>query len=372
MLDQVGSTLTDQANAIGGDPSQRLKNMRVLHDTLQLAAANGLTRQDPRGALQALNNPDSATGPLKEVVSNLSDAQREAVRAKANEHLGDQVYTALQQKDFVGAQLALSKNMDILDPRSSEQLQRTINSQVELAHSMDEKAQRDSSNNLLKNAILMSQQGGLTPQWIEKYHNTWEPAAYEYAYKLLSGKEATTDTHVYAPLLTRALQGQDVTDDANRALNANQLSLSDYKGLLEKSETPRKGYVTFGSQYINDALKPNPMVSDPAGQRSLANALDDWRQWTSSNPAATNEQARTAYRSIADHYQIVSAEKSSVFMAVPIHLVGTRLQPDIQQTWLKTKAAHDSGQMSDAEFAQQATLIQQWTTALSKKGAPAK
>lgn len=368
---QVGSTLADVANSIGGDPSKRLEHMRAMDSSLSLAAAYGLTRNDPRATLQALNNPDAAEPAMKSALSGLNDGQREAVRAKANGHLGDAVYSALENKDLRGAQLALNKNEDLLDPKTAEQLQRTINGQAESNLAMNDKLQRDSSNALLKNAILMQKNGQLTPQWIEQHHNTWEPQAYEYAYKLLSGKEVQTDPHVYAPLLTDALQGKDVSERAQAALYAGQLTLPDYKAIADKSEAPRKGYVARGAEYISEALKPNPLVNDPAGQRSHANALDDWRQWADQHPEATEAEAHKTYLGITDHYQIIAADKATVFMPVPLHLVGSRLQPDIMATAAATKKAHDSGDMSDDEYLRQSALVMQWQAAMQKKS-PAK
>jgi hypothetical protein len=139
---------------------------------------------------------------------------------------------------------------------------------------------------------------------------------------------------------------------------------------MDKAEGPRKGYVARGVDYITQALHPSPLVNDPAGQRSLANALDDWRQLTQDHPDMSEPEARTAFRNLADHYQIVGAEKATVFMPVPLHLVGSRMQPDIAQTWAKTKAAHDAGQLSDDEFQRQAALIMQWNAVMAKKTPP--
>ncbi len=74
----------DQINASGADPASRLPIARQMHAELSMAAANGLTRQNPQGVLDALNNPESAQGIAKSVLSDLNDAQREALRAKAS------------------------------------------------------------------------------------------------------------------------------------------------------------------------------------------------------------------------------------------------------------------------------------------------
>lgn len=258
-----------------------------------------------------------------------------------------------------------------IDPKAADGLQRMMLAKEEHDMVMNDKIQRDSSNAVLKNGILLQQQGQLTPQFIEKFHNTLEPQAYEYLYNTLKGKNETTDPRVYAPLLQDALSGKDVTDKAQTALFNGQLKLDDYKTIVEKSDQPRKGYVARGADYIHQALAPNPLIPDPDGHRALANAMDDWNQAVSDHPDWTEEQARTSYRTITDHYQIVASDKATLFNAVPLQLVGSRTQPDITKTWAATKAAHASGDMSDAEFQRQAALILQWQNA-QKKPAPPK
>lgn len=259
-----------------------------------------------------------------------------------------------------------------MEPKAADSMLRMLNAQDEHKLAMDDKLQRDASNSLLKNAIKMSQDGKLTPQWIEQHHATWEPQAYEYVYGLLAGKETKTDPHTFAPLLTDALSGKDVTGPATDALYSGKISLSDFKSVVDKSEAPRKGYVARGVEYINTSLKPNPQIQDPAGQRSLANALDDFRSATDAKPDMSDNEARTLAHTIADHYQIVAADKATVFMPVPLHLVGTRMTPDLKQTWAATKAARESGEMSDEEYQRQAALLQQWLAATAKKTPPAK
>lgn len=271
------------------------------------------------------------------------------------------------QGNLSQARTYLYKNAAEIDPKAADSLQRMMLAKEEHDLVMNDKHQRDASNAILKNGIQMSQTGQLTPQFIEKYHNTLEPQAYEYLYNTLKGKETTTDPHVFAPLLTDALSGKDVSGDARQALYNGQLSLNDYKGIVEKGEQPRKGYVVRGTDYITQSLKPNPMVPDPAGQRSLANAMDDWRQWTQDNPEATEEQARTSYRNIADHYQVVSADKATLFESVPLHLVGSRTQPNIPATAKATVDAHNRGELSDAEFARQQDLIVKWQSLVNPK-----
>jgi len=92
LADQVGSTLMDQINATGADPSQRLLFARQMHAQLSEAAANGLARQNPKAVLDGLNNPDTAPDALK----GLTDQQRESVRQRASAQYVDQRAQGIQ------------------------------------------------------------------------------------------------------------------------------------------------------------------------------------------------------------------------------------------------------------------------------------
>lgn len=365
---------------------QHLSEQLDQHELTQHQEYAGQTAQASIGMAAAtaasnFNHPDIMASNKDTVNFNIdtlaqlkgwSPEQTEFNRQKALTEFHSDVIDAMvgqgnlnQARSYLYAQTAHGE----IDPKSADGLQRMMLAKEEHDLVMNDKIQRDSSNAILKNGILLQQKGQLTPQFIEKYHNTLEPQAYEYLYGLTSGKTTTTDPRVYAPLLQAALSGQDVTQKAQDALYAGQLKLDDYKAIVEKGDQPRKGYVARGADYIKQALTPNPLIPDPDGHRSLANATDDWNQWVGDHPDATEEQARTSYRNITDHYQIVASDKATLFNAVPLQLVGSRTEPNIAKTWAATKAAHAAGDMSDAEFNRQAALILQWQNA-QKKQAP--
>jgi hypothetical protein len=123
---QVGSTLMDQINNSGADPSARLKMARTMHEQLSLATANGMARLDPRGVIEGLNDPDHAPDALR----GLNDAQREAVRTKANGHLADPIMNALTDGRLGDAQHLLTKAREVMEPRTAYGLQATIDSKI--------------------------------------------------------------------------------------------------------------------------------------------------------------------------------------------------------------------------------------------------
>ena len=89
LAEQVGSTLADQVRAIGGGNEVMLPKLRLMHEQLSQAAADGLTRQNPQGMLDALKDPQKAPPALQSVLSGLSPAQREAIEGRATKQVSD-------------------------------------------------------------------------------------------------------------------------------------------------------------------------------------------------------------------------------------------------------------------------------------------
>jgi hypothetical protein len=126
LLQSIGSTTKDVANAIGGDPSARLAHLRAADSVLSEAAANGLARNDPRGMIEALNNPEKAPANFKFVMGGLDDKQRETARQRANEGLTKPIYNLLEDNDFAGAQKTLQASRDVMDSKTVYAMQNMI------------------------------------------------------------------------------------------------------------------------------------------------------------------------------------------------------------------------------------------------------
>jgi hypothetical protein len=163
------------------------------------------------------------------------------------------------------------------------------------------------------------------------------------------------------------LEGEDVTQEAQAEFYGGHLTQSDYTKIVEKSDIPRGNFVKNGSAYIEQALKPSPLLYKPDAALDYANAMDDFHSWLKDNPKATSDQGMKEARLIAQNYAFVQADKAVTFGPVPMHLVGTRQQADIGGTWTATKAAHDAGEMSDTEFARQSALILNWQSYQAKQ-----
>lgn len=132
LAQQVGSTLMDQLNASGAEPSKRLPFARDMNAQISLAAANGLTRQDPQGMLKALNDPENAPAQFKGVLSGLNDQQREAVLGRAQGHISqnysDSIVNAYRTQGPVAGAQALGA-IDKLD--QSDEIKASIRADTE-------------------------------------------------------------------------------------------------------------------------------------------------------------------------------------------------------------------------------------------------
>jgi hypothetical protein len=126
MRGQVASTLTDQINSIGGDPSARYARMRKVDDALSMAAATGLTQQNPRAVLEGLNDPTKAD----EAFHRMTEPQLEAFRQKANDQLTRPAFGYLTDGDTASAQRYLDKNKDVMDQKTAYSLQNAIDAKA--------------------------------------------------------------------------------------------------------------------------------------------------------------------------------------------------------------------------------------------------
>lgn len=346
-VDSAGNELLNNPNVFGDrlaerkalidamplDPDAKRKLNQYAQDTMSKYATTGKMNQDPYGTYQQL----ASANPTDLYIKALPPDIRLEMMQKSDSMIKERVSEARQ---------------------------------LEALH---EKQDAEIADGITKDGIKLDASGKLTSAWIEQNRDNLSPTEYRYFYNELNkpGDEATkSDPRVYAPLLERSLAGEDVTKEAKAALFSGQLSQPDYTKIVEKSEALRPGYVKRGSDYIGASLAVSQLNPDPDAQRSRANALDDWREWASSHPQATDAEARKMYESLADHYRIVPAQKTILTMHVPLYLVGDRTNPDLAATAAQTKAKFESGELTREEYARQAQIIMQWQNAYRPQKKP--
>lgn len=309
-------------------PAERTAWAETARDTIQARAAVGAARRDPSGTLKRVVSP-AANDTL---FLTLSPKARDAV---------------LQE---------------------TEAQQRAAWSREDHAYTAAKRAESDMNDAAAKDGDRLLAGGQLTADWIERNRARLSPGDYRYLYRSLGGGEVAgaRALETYADLRERASNGEDVRGDARIALQKAQIDKGDYDRLLNEVESSRPNWYKRGTQYLSQVSGYSDLNPDPGAAQTKANMLDDWAQWATDNPKATDAEARDSYNRIAHEYSLIDRQKITVGMRAPRYLVGSRNQPDIDQTERKTVEAFKRGDIDQAEFERQAALLQQWRNALNR------
>lgn len=325
-----GQRLAERLSAIDSmqmEPQAKEKLADYTKQTLSHFAVQGDIDRDPYGTMQKLTNPKS-----EGYYQNLTAEQRNALMDHADRMLHERVADA------------------------------------ERVHSLAKQQQEDNSNNLLKQGIVMSTKGTLTPQWVLSHVNTLEPNAMKYLLDAAAGKEAKSDPKVYSDLLVRAAQGQDVQNDITSAFTDGQLSKEDFTRLTDKAVSEFPNSYKRGINYINTAGKVSELEPDPAKAQTLANMQNDFQDWFRKNgQQATDKEVQQEAIDVVKRYQLVRADQNLLTLPVPQFGLGkgTRAAPDVQGAKQALVKALKEGGISRDDFNRQAALLQKWEAAVN-------
>lgn len=94
------------------------------------------------------------------------------------------------------------------------------------------------------------------------------------------------------------------------------------------------------------------MNPNPASDLSYLQAIQDFDEWLDSEAGqkASDRDRMDMANRIGDNYRIIDLEKNLLGVPVPLFLMGSRTKPDIAGTIEATKAARDSGQLSEEQY----------------------
>jgi hypothetical protein len=172
--------------------------------------------------------------------------------------------------------------------------------------------------------------------------------------------------------LTRmAVNGDpDLQTVADEELRAGRLTVSDYRAALNEGQQFRDPVIKQGLEEIRLKTGYSEMNPNPDAASSFIQAKKDFLDWLDSpagKKAGEEDKVRMAGR-IADNYRLVQTE-SLLTAPAPLFLVGSRLAPDIQKTVEATRAAHEAGEITQEEFAEQAVRIKRLADILAQQQA---
>lgn len=244
---------------------------------------------------------------------------------------------------------------------SAESVQRQRLADEERTYRLGERIEKERYEKTAKLGDSRAASGELTPAWVEANRENLSKEDFRYFYKVATGvEEGPRDPMTYADLRDRAGRGDDVRAEARAALQKNQIGRGDFDRLVGEVEGQYPGWKKQGDSYLSTVSGYSEINPTPAAAQTKAAMLDQWTEWASAHPKATNEEARKAWTGIADSYALAGKAEKIFTLPLPRYMSGTRSQPNLDAIERETAKALQEGRMSREEAAKQAALIQQW------------
>jgi hypothetical protein len=296
-----------------------------------------------------------------------SSAQKDVALRAAQSDLHTGVVGRMIGMQQIGkASEYLAVNAPNMDDTAVESLQRRILSEEDAQVRRQEHQQKLAADATAKNGDKLFAQGQLTSAWIEAHRNTLDAQDYRYFYGKLTGNgEGPRDASTYADLREAAGRGEDVRADARRALQSGAIRSSDWDRIIGEVEQQRPGWYPRGKQYITNMAGVSELNPDPSAKQTLGTMLDQWDDWTTSHPKATDKEAQAAYQDLVTHNMLVQRAG----LPMPRFSVGNRFDLDLQNTAKATIKARDAGQLAPDEYQRQMQILKQWKDALLSESA---
>lgn len=194
---------------------------------------------------------------------------------------------------------------------------------------------------------------------------------YRFYLEKLSGAigDVKTNPAVFDDLYTRAMAGEDVTDEVRAAHTSLQLTNGDYKTLLKRIEEgpSMPHHIKYWERDLAGRMGDDTtLVSFGARQRKY-DVMAAYHAWWKANPDATEEEAEAKARNLVRSHSIVDLQKQLVSVTLPKHLVGTRMNPDLTATKAAIEQAFVSGEDSQAEYDEEGVRLARLYELLERK-----
>jgi hypothetical protein len=355
--------------------AQKLKSQKVrseigntLFDLSQLTGTDEATDQAVRAQARIAVETSQRAG-------NLSFAEKNALLTKFDTDASEASIRRDMLADPEGAEIKLARgDYPRLSGESQAIWAQRVSSAAYTAQQrrlaeedrtlrLSDKAKKQRSDALSKQGDALLSQNQLTPAWIHAHTDDLDPNDVRYFYSKLTGGsgDAPRDSMRYADLRERSGRGDDVRDDARKALHEGAIRPTDYDRILGEVEAARPTWYRRGSEYISTYAAVSELNPDPSAAASKANMLDQWNDWANAHPKASETEAKNSYQDIVEHNSLVQLNG----LPTPREAVGSRLNLDIDASEAATVKAFKEGRMDPATFQREAALLSRWRKALT-------
>lgn len=186
------------------------------------------------------------------------------------------------------------------------------------------------------------------------------------------GEQRDPDT--YIALRTAAGNGHDVRPKAAQAYRMRKITREDMDRVFSEVEanSPRAAGDSWwkaGRQHISDALTPSPLTATGFERQNLANAKDEWDEWSRKNPDATPEKARAMADAITARYAIINYNEIVLTLPTPYGSVKPRKEVDdaeIGAAFKRLEQDRRDGIITEEQYRKEAERLRVWSDHIRK------
>jgi hypothetical protein len=221
--------------------------------------------------------------------------------------------------------------------------------------------------NVAKQGDELLADNNLTVDWVKSQKDNMSEDDYRYFLGKASGTSASAkdDINTFTDLDTKARAGDDIADEARKALTSHMITEKTYTSLMDRAESHNQLPTPFkqGEQYVADVMQVNPLNPSVGATQRRADALNEYDDYYKKNPNATSTELMNKAHEISRRYQIINLndeQKRLVAGPQPLYLVGSRNDPDLIATKNATLSAYQQGLITKQTFNREAALIARW------------
>ena len=371
----------DRVRAVSAASLNALVDVSAFGDETARQISEAEARQVVAGAVT--NGAWSREDGLKAFNRYRSDVDAALVRRAIRDNPDMAIVELQTGEKFSGLDAARREQLIDIASRESERRMRAAESARATRDRETEAAQKERREEARKNLDRQIFEGTLTASWVSEYADDMDPADLRYAWETLRGGQTMFgDIRLASDLRARAASGEDVRDIARQALTdgvgGQRIDLEQYGQIITTAERglPAPAY-NSGLTILNTSLKTSDTNYNPAEQRRLASALDDYTTWYEQQEGTvTPRQAREYADQLATEYLTVRTDEMAIALPAPEWLTNGRALATMDRASANASLAADqqatrealaTGAIDDNEYRRRIRIITDWARTIERR-----
>ncbi len=323
-----------------GTPQQIVQEKKRLGETVALTTKEG---RDFTADLLAMDRME-AEGLVERSISEGDFAEALALWKDFKPQLGEKAPAWLKQiKEAQASAMRLSITLDEYEHKRAERVMKAAGAEAE------------------KRLTDLFSGAGLSVADVQGYREFLSPDDYRaWTERALSGPKVATqdDRAVFVDLTDRQNRGEDISKAARDAYLDGKITQSTFKDFTSAMMSEEDKSLL---SYLDNALKPSEMNTNPAHGVNYANARADAMMYLRRNKTAPFKDKDAFIRGVARRYSLIDPNNSTMALPMPRFFEGSRTninQQTLEDAMLRTQEALERGVITQAEYDEEAERLE--------------